>query len=411
MVLSPNAAGEFVTARLETSEDEAEIRALLDVAVLAQAPEAGRGVLKLAANDKAPAELRLLALQTLDVGLVAGWKPLTGDAQLITTLRALMAKEAMRRLVLDIAGKHAITPLGPDVWKLAKSRELPGADRSRAIAIAARLKPSGYSSLLAGLLADEDRAVRQAALAALVDMQDMKTLKPVLSGNGYSAEVRSQTVERLMSATGGALVLLRMLDAKSLSSELEKETVIRAINHPDANVRILFEKFIPVGERPKRLGEAINAEEILSLQGNAKRGEQIFFQSSAAQCKNCHMVRGQGSSVGPDLSLIGKKYERATLLETILDPSKAIAPEFVTYVAETKSGQVFAGFLVEQSEKQVVLKDSKGELVRIPANGIAELLKTEKSVMPELVLRDVTAQDAADLLAYLTSLTDKAGGE
>ena len=98
------------------------------------------------------------------------------------------------------------------------------------------------------------------------------------------------------------------------------------------------------------------------------------------------------------------EYERATLLETILDPSKAIAPEYYTYLVETERGQVFAGFLVEKTGKQVVLKDARGELVRIPIAEVTDMVKSDKSVMPDLVLRDVTAQDAADLLAFLVTL-------
>ena len=36
------------------------------------------------------------------------------------------------------------------------------------------------------------------------------------------------------------------------------------------------------------------------------------------QCRNCHRIDGKGIDLGPDLSKIGKKYERAKLLETIL---------------------------------------------------------------------------------------------
>src|SRR5690606_27234574 len=99
-----------------------------------------------------------------------------------------------------------------------------------------------------------------------------------------------------------------------------------------------------------------------------------------------------------------RKYERATLLETILDPSKAISHEYVPYLMETDAGQVFAGFLVEKSEEQVVLRDIKNQLIRVPAGDVVTLEQQQKSLMPELVLRDVTAQDAADLLAYLASL-------
>jgi putative heme-binding domain-containing protein len=106
------------------------------------------------------------------------------------------------------------------------------------------------------------------------------------------------------------------------------------------------------------------------------------------------------------LSQIGKKYEIKTLLETILDPSKAIAPEYIPYLLETDGGQVYAGFLVAKTEEQVVLRDAKNELIRVPAGEVAALVVQKKSLMPELILKDVTAQDAADLLAYLATLKD-----
>ncbi len=114
---------------------------------------------------------------------------------------------------------------------------------------------------------------------------------------------------------------------------------------------------------------------------------------------------GLRRTLGPDLSQIGKKYERATLLETILDPSKAIAPEYVAYLLETTGGQVYAGFLVEKTDKEVTLKDVEGKQIRVPPRRSPSFEPQKKSLMPELVLRDVTAQDAADLLAFLTSLT------
>ena len=41
---------------------------------------------------------------------------------------------------------------------------------------------------------------------------------------------------------------------------------------------------------------------------------------------------------------------------------------------------------------------------RIPAGKIANVLPQPKSLMPEQLLRDLTAQQAADLLEYLSSL-------
>ena len=69
---------------------------------------------------------------------------------------------------------------------------------------------------------------------------------------------------------------------------------------------------------------------------------------------------------------------------------------------ETSSGQVYAGFLVERTPEHVVLKDVKNEQVRIAGDEVEALVPQQKSIMPELILSEVTAQDAADLLAFLS---------
>ena len=171
-------------------------------------------------------------------------------------------------------------------------------------------------------------------------------------------------------------------------------------------MRLLYEKFIPLDRRPKTLGQSFTSDQILALQGDAGRGEGVFLRSGAASCNRCHRVKGKGADIGPDLSQIGRKYERKALLETIMNPSAGIAPEYVPYVVETEQGKVYAGFLHEQNDERVVLKTVEGATVQIPRKQVVELVRQEKSLMPELVLKNVTAQDAADLLAYLVSLQE-----
>ena len=266
------------------------------------------------------------------------------------------------------------------------------------------MKPAGTTDALRELLSNHDPAIARAALAGLVELQDIRALREILCGDRFPVEVRRSTAERLVDSTGGALVLLRLIDEDELPADLKKSVIAKAVSHDDSNVRVLYEKFIPVDERPKKLGQAISSDAILALAGDANRGRGIFFKSSAAQCKQCHAVQNFGGTLGPELSQIGKKYERKTLLETIIDPSKAIAPEFVPQLLETKSGQVYAGFLVEKTAEHVVLKDVNSRLVRVATDEIEAIVPQQKSLMPELVLSEVTAQDAADLLAFLTSL-------
>jgi putative heme-binding domain-containing protein len=256
------------------------------------------------------------------------------------------------------------------------------------------------------LLRDPHAQLREAAIDGAVRLQAWPLLKTLLRASEISDDRKQRIADQMLAAPGGALVLLRMIDAGQLPAALATEVVSRAVAHADINVRVLFERFVPQNERPRRLGEAIGADEILKLTGDKARGERIFFESSATQCKNCHTVHGRGGTLGPDLSQIGRKYERAALLETILEPSKAIAPEYVPYVVETDVGQVHVGLLLENGANGALLVDAQNRTTRVPKSEIVALVPLEKSLMPELVLRDVSGQDAADLLAFLASLTD-----
>lgn len=134
------------------------------------------------------------------------------------------------------------------------------------------------------------------------------------------------------------------------------------------------------------------------------RGRRLFFETAAVQCKNCHRVRGQGVELGPDLSQIGKKYSPAQLLESILEPSKQVDPKFAAWLVETADGQVYTGLLVERTDQEIVLKDSQNKLIRVPAADAELVAPQQKSLMPELLLRDMTAREAADLLQFLGTL-------
>ena len=122
------------------------------------------------------------------------------------------------------------------------------------------------------------------------------------------------------------------------------------------------------------------------------------------QCKNCHRIAGKGTEVGPDLDLIGKKYDRAGILDNILFPSKQIEEKYLTYLVETKKGQVHSGLLVSKDATKVVLKDATNKRIEIPAGDVELLVPQQKSLMPDLLLRDLTAEQVADLTAFLSSL-------
>jgi putative heme-binding domain-containing protein len=169
----------------------------------------------------------------------------------------------------------------------------------------------------------------------------------------------------------------------------------------------LFERFLPDVKRTQRIAAAINPADILSRTGDAARGRALLLETAGVQCKNCHRLEQSGAELGPNLSESVKKLSRAQLLESILQPSKSIDPKYMAYVVETSDGRVVNGLLAEKTDTEVVLKDATNKPVRIPVADVELLAPQSVSLMPELLLKDMTAQQVADMLAYLESL--KAG--
>jgi len=221
-----------------------------------------------------------------------------------------------------------------------------------------------------------------------------------------NSEELATILSNMLSSTSRALLLLRSVERDELSTSTTSAAIRLATTHENPSVRDLFERFLPAHERVRRLGNAVQPQQILALPGNPDQGRQLFLQAEGIACRNCHRIGDQGKEVGPDLTTIGQKQTPEQLLESILEPSKNIDPKFVTWLAETTEGRVFSGLLAEKTETAVSLRDAQNEIHRLRTDEIEELVPQEKSLMPELLFRDMTAQQVADLLAFLCSLRE-----
>jgi hypothetical protein len=190
--------------------------------------------------------------------------------------------------------------------------------------------------------------------------------------------------------------------------EKAKPGLLEAIAKVDnPGVRDLLERFLPPGQRLQRLGGQIEPASLLALKGDKAKGKEIFHQNNGPRCAACHRVEGLGSTLGPDLSGIGLKYNREQILEHILYPSKTIDPKYATQLVETTTGKTLSGLLSSKTANELVLRTAEDKEIRIAATEVASIMPLKTSQMPELLLRDLTAQQAVDLLDYLASLKEK----
>lgn len=249
-----------------------------------------------------------------------------------------------------------------------------------------------------------DKAKRELPNAEDLKVGEAKAIEQAADRVKQRAKDRSRLTGELLATPSRAMLLVVALREARLPAAIRQMVMDAALTRTDPAVRDLFESFIPDDQRTQRLGDVINPADIFRLTGDPERGRKLFHESTVVQCRNCHKIKGQGIELGPDLSEIAKKNDKSKLLESILQPSLNIEPKFQAWLLETTAGQVHTGLLVKKDDKEVQLKDPQNKLITVPAVEVESMSPQRKSFMPDLLLREFTAQQVADLIEYLASL-------
>jgi putative heme-binding domain-containing protein len=135
--------------------------------------------------------------------------------------------------------------------------------------------------------------------------------------------------------------------------------------------------------------------------GNPVRGREIFFNGEKSGCIKCHRLGDQGAAIGPDLTGAGGRFSRIHIIESILEPSRAIAPAFRNLSIRLKDGQELAGVRVAETESVLTLGDAQGQSHALKKDQIEELQILELSIMPEGLESGLTDTEFVDLVAFL----------
>lgn len=214
-----------------------------------------------------------------------------------------------------------------------------------------------------------------------------------------------EALRRALADVPAALELVYALDTEWFKPPLRGKIIQEALKCGNPNITSLFERFLPPEQRVKTLGMNFDVKKLLAVQGDAKRGgELLSMTGKLATCLACHIVNGSGRDFGPDLSKVGARLTREQILESLQKPSKAIAKGYETWVITLKDGSVQNGFLVQSDEASMTLKLPTGQPQIIANDQIQSRQPQPVSLMPEGLVQGLTAQEAADIIAYLAGL-------
>src|SRR5207248_1056699 len=146
----------------------------------------------------------------------------------------------------------------------------------------------------------------------------------------------------------------------------------------DSDLRSSFAKLFESMVSKDRAEIVHRFEPALGMNGDEKRGAEIFSRT----CLICHMIKGRGAQVGPDLSSVGTR-PKETLLVDILDPSRDVSPDFLSYTVETKQGETLTGLILAETAAQITLRRAQQPDETIARARIKTLKADGKSLMPD----------------------------
>jgi putative membrane-bound dehydrogenase-like protein len=254
----------------------------------------------------------------------------------------------------------------------------------------------GRFALLSKLALDRNIAVslRAEAIVGLADDANNERLSLLALATDTQPELRREALR----------------DLRGISLSEQEYSVLRASNRGDVDSLELLDGLAAAGGATAKAGgiglpPAADLDTWLGLldgPADAAAGERVFFHSKGPGCYRCHQVNGRGGLAGPDLSTLAAGMNRRRLVESILTPSKEIAPQFVAWSVARTDGTALTGILFEQTpEGSLVFADSQGRLTAVKFNEIVERKPQKTSIMPDNLTQTMTLQDFRDLVAFL----------
>ncbi len=232
--------------------------------------------------------------------------------------------------------------------------------------------------------------------AKIKQLSAMKVKKGFLIEEKMALNDRKNQARAMAKDPIGGQILMEMITTNALPEDLMGTVEELIFSNPDLGVRVQAGNYFG----SKSNGENFAPAYVLKLQADQVKGKTAFTN----YCTTCHQVNGIGKNIGPDLTQIHTKYDRATLLDAIVNPNGGIVFGYEPWLVKMKSGESFYGFVQGETAQNLLLKDLTGKKHTLSQAEIESKKQESKSIMPDPAGLGMTAQELADVSAYLLGL-------
>ncbi|MDB5387364.1 MAG: Dehydrogenase, partial [Planctomycetaceae bacterium] len=345
----------------------------------------------------------------VQTGEISGAKLDSFKKQLQPVLSRILTGDEKQPIILDAAllATSWKDPAGlATVRKILSSDGQPAPRRIQALEALVAAKDPGLIDTASIILSNKNTGsidFRGQVLAALGRMSEPSVATLVLRlYSQLEPELQPRAIELLTQRVDWSKALLAAIGAKTIPSNALNVNQVRkllATKDPEL-VRQVSATWGTLRDQRNPQREQVIADMrqfLRKAEGNPHEGKKVFTKV----CGQCHKLYGEGVDVGPDITLNGRSsFEQ--LLSNVFDPSLVIGASYQAQTIVTTEGRALTGLVAEDSDQRVVLKVQGGKLETIPRNQIEDSKKSNLSMMPEDLEKQLKPQELADLFAYIT---------
>ena len=146
----------------------------------------------------------------------------------------------------------------------------------------------------------------------------------------------------------------------------------------------------------KRLGLAPSEE----VPGDPVAGKAVYGTTG---CGSCHITNGEGGTLGPDLTDVGRRRGPRFLKESIVKPEADLPTNYRGTRLITTSGRTVTGIQLNEDDYSIQIRDTSGNPRSFLKDELKQIQRDNPSLMPgyESILSE---NQLENLVAYLAAL-------
>jgi len=232
-----------------------------------------------------------------------------------------------------------------------------------------------------------------------------KMAAPVLglSADGTGA---AEVFEAFIQRKNGADLLAKGLADQKVPGDMARVGV-RVVRSSGRDAPALVAALTKAGSLtfgPRKLAPKDLAQMVAEVtrQGDAARGERIYRRKDML-CLKCHAIGGAGGQVGPDMTSIGASAQIDYLIESIVEPNKAVKEGYHSTLITTTKGSQLSGIKVRETTNELVLRTAEDKEITLSPKDIEER-SMGGSLMPDGLTDTLTRAEFVDLVRFLSEM-------